>query len=140
MRSHLCNYRLNQSCCSWFDFITQCSVLSTMLMPSLLKYILLSLAVLCSCAKSIPVLTMDPNIRPEDNATVEILDTKIINTLDKMTICGRFRTPYLPFMLNHFQNLVYIKDMWLLYMLDLRNCERTFKGCTKYYQDQLGNF
>ena len=109
-------------------------------MPSLLNYILLSLAVLNGCVKSIPVLTMDPSISPEDNATAEILDTKIINTLDKMTICGRFKTPYLPFMPNPLQNLIYIKDMWLLFMLDLRNCERTFKGCTKYYQDQLGNF
>ena len=108
-------------------------------MPSLFKYILLSLAVLCGCVKSIPVLTMDPSVIPEDNATAEILNTKT-NTLDKMTICGRFRTPNLPFLPNPLQNLIYIKDMWLLFMLDLRNCERTFKGCTKYYQDQLGNF
>ena len=79
-------------------FFTQCSALSTM--PSLLNYILLSLAVLNGCVKSIPVLTMDPSISPDDNATAEILDTKIINTLDKMTICGRFKTPYIPFIVH----------------------------------------
>ena len=109
-------------------------------MPSLLNYILLSLAVLNGCVKSIPVLTMDPSISPEDNATAEILDTKIINTLDKMTICGRFKTPYLPFLPNSFQNLIYIKDMWILFMLDMRNCDKRFEGCTKFYQDRLGSF
>ena len=107
-------------------------------MPSLFKHILLSLAVFCGCVKGIPVLTMDPSVIPEDNATAEILNTKT-NTLDNMTICGRFRTPHLPFLPNPLQNLIYIKDMWLLYMLDFRNCERSFKGCTKYYQNCLGN-
>ena len=89
---------------------------------------------------SIPVLTMDPSVIPKDNATAEILNTSTLNTLNAVTICGRFRTPYFPSMSENIQNLIYINDMWLLFALDMKNCERRFEGCTKFYQDQLGKY
>ena len=88
---------------------------------------------------SIPVFTMDPSVIPDDNATAEILNTDTLHTLNAVTICGRFRTPLLPNMLDMIQNLVYIKDMWLLFLFDMKNCDR-FEGCTKFYQDRLGIF
>ena len=87
---------------------------------------------------SIQILKMDSDVTPEDNATAEILNTIKINALDEVTICGRFRTPYLPFTKDVIQNLVFLKDMWMLFKLDMHNCEYRYDGCTKYYRDKLG--
>ena len=87
---------------------------------------------------SIKVLKLSSNIRPEDNVKVEIKDSSV-HKLDQFSICGRFRTPYLPGMKNRFQTLLYRGKLWLLNRIDMVSCEERYLGCTDYYKRAIGN-
>ena len=86
---------------------------------------------------SIKVLKLSSSVTPEDNVKVEIRDSSI-DKLDQFSICGRFRTPYLPVMKNKMQTLMYRKKLWLLNRLDMVSCEERYPGCTDYYKRAIG--
>ena len=90
-----------------------------------------------SGAMAIRVLTMDDGVLPEHDVKAEILDTASIKQLDQLTICGRFLTPFRPTMINILQDIIFIKDMWLMFRFEMRSCERRFPGCTEYYKESL---
>ena len=71
---------------------------------------------------SIKVIQNRDDVVAKDNSTAEIMNSAI-NQLDQVTICGRFRSPYLPGMNNSYQNIIYVEPIWFLYSLDLRNVQ-----------------
>ena len=86
---------------------------------------------------SMKVLKLSASVKPEDNVKVEIRDSSI-DKLDQFSICGRFRTPYLPAMKNKMQTLLYRKKLWLLNRLDMVSCDERYPGCTDYYKRAIG--
>ena len=87
---------------------------------------------------SIRVIQNRDDVVAKDKSTAEIMNSAI-NQLDQVTICGRFRSPYLPGMNNSYQNIIYVEPIWFLYSLDLRNCDHRYRGCTEYYKKNVGN-
>lgn len=69
----------------------------------------------------------------------EIEDSSLQNH-DKFTICGRFRTPFLPDRIKNMtiQSLLYRTNMWFFNRLDMRDCEDRYEGCTNYYKHKIG--
>ena len=87
---------------------------------------------------SLKVLSMKDGVVPQDDARATILNTTSIKNLHQMTLCGRFKTPYLPKMINIVQTIIYIEGMWSLNRLDMRSCDKRFPGCTQFYKEALG--
>ena len=69
----------------------------------------------------------------------EIEDSSLQNH-DKFTICGRFRTPFLPDRIKNMtiQSLLYRTNMWFFNRLDMRDFEDRYEGCTNYYKHKIG--
>ena len=99
---------------------------------------LFSVLVSTSQISSVKVLKLDSSITPGDNVKAEIKDSSI-EKLDQFSICGRFRTPYLPAMKNKMQTLLYRSKLWFLNRLDMVSCEERYPGCTDYYKRAIGD-
>lgn len=84
------------------------------------------------------VLSMKDGVVPQDDARATLLNSTSIKDLHQMTLCGRFKTPYLSKMINIVQNIIYIEGMWLLFRFDMRSCDKRFPGCTQFYKEALG--
>ena len=69
---------------------------------------------------------------------VEIEDSSL-QEYDQFTICGRFRTPFLPDLIQNMtiQTLLYSSNMWFLNRIEMRHCEDRYDGCTNYYKDKI---
>ena len=70
----------------------------------------------------------------------EIEDSSLAES-DQFTICGRFRTPFLPHVLRNMtiQTLIYSGKMWFLNRIEMRDCEEDrYEGCTDYYKEKIG--
>ena len=72
------------------------------------------------------------------------IENSSLQDCDQFTICGRFRTPFLPGtgMLKNMtiQTLIYSGKMWFLNSIEMRDCELDrYKGCTNYYKHKIGN-
>ena len=87
---------------------------------------------------SLKILSMKHGVVPQDDARATLLNTTSIKNLHQMTLCGRFKTPYISKMINIVQDIIYIEGMWLLSRLDMRNCDQRFSGCTQFYKEALG--
>ena len=62
--------------------------------------------------------------------------------MDQFTICGRFKSPFLPEILKNMtiQTPIYCGKMWFLNSIEMRDCELDrYKGCTNYYKHKIGN-
>ena len=82
-----------------------------------LLYFLISL----SCILGIKIFKLSPEISFKDsNSTVEILDSDL-KDYEQFTICGRFKTPYLSSMTNMWQNLLWMKGLWVIGMLEAKS-------------------
>ena len=88
-------------------------------------------------AMCIHVLKMSDDVLPEHDVRAEILNTASIKDLDALTICGRLWSPFRPHMTNVLQDIISIKNMWLLFRFDMRSCERRYPGCTQFYKETL---
>ena len=81
------------------------------------------------------------NIEENSNSAVEILDTNVENIND-LTVCGRFKNPFLAEVHDIWQNIVYISsfDMWLLAKVVIIDCDDRYDGCNDYYRAKIGRF
>ena len=58
------------------------------------------------------------------------IENSSLQDCNQFTICGRFRTPFLPGMLKNMtiQTLMYSGKMWFLNSIEMRDCETDIKG------------
>ena len=70
---------------------------------------------------------------------MEILDTNVENIND-LTVCGRFKNPFLAAAHDIWQNIVYISsfDIWLLAKVVIIDCDDRYDGCNDYYRAKIG--
>ena len=69
------------------------------------------------------------------------IENSSLHDTNQFTICGRFRTPFLPVMNKNMtiQTLLSGGKIWFWNRIEMRDCEKDrYEGCTNYYKEKIG--
>ena len=71
------------------------------------------------------------------------IENSSMHDSNQFTICGRFRTPFLPVMNKNMTIQTLLSggggNFWFWNRIEMRDCEKDrYEGCTNYYKEKIG--
>ena len=71
------------------------------------------------------------------------IENSSLHDSNQFTICGRFRTPFLPVMNKNMTIQTLLSggggNFWFWNRIEMRDCEKDrYEGCTNYYKEKIG--